>query len=375
LLLAGWILSGCAMYGPDAMRASREGYNEAVQVSDQRELLLNLVRLRYEEAPEFLAISGISTQMNFNAAASLGGEIGEAGNADIGNLSAGAAVGYSESPTITFVPRRDQEFTRQLVAPVELDSIYLLSRYGWEIDRLLLMIVSELNGLPNGSGRETPSDDSKAFRRVASKLRQLEIENRLEVQVQRRLEVLSEPIPAGGISTSQVLEAARDGYRLQRAEQGGYVITGERNHYVLAVERGAMEDLKLDALALQADKSVFELDMAGMPDAVDLRLKTRSVLGSMAWMANAVTVPSAHADVVPTVAPGAVPGSMMDIRVADRPVEGAFLSVEHRGHWFYIDDRDLDSKRTLGLLTSLLRLSISAGGAQTVPVLTLPLGR
>ena len=66
---------------------------------------------------------------------------------------------------------------------------------------------------------------------------------------------------------------------------------------------------------------------------------------------------------------------MMDIRVSAEPAEGAFLSVEHRGYWFYIDDRDLGSKRTLGLLTSLVRLSISAGGAQNVPVLTLPIGR
>ena len=64
--------SGCALRGPALTPTSHLAYNEAVQQSEQRELLLNLVRLRYLEAPEFLAISSISSQMQFDARASLG---------------------------------------------------------------------------------------------------------------------------------------------------------------------------------------------------------------------------------------------------------------------------------------------------------------
>ena len=39
-------LAGCAAYGPGLTRTSHLAYNEAVQVSAQQELLLNLVRLR-----------------------------------------------------------------------------------------------------------------------------------------------------------------------------------------------------------------------------------------------------------------------------------------------------------------------------------------
>ena len=101
-------------------------------------MLLNLVRLRYTEAPEFLAISGISTQMSFEAEASIGAAFGD----DVAFVSPGASVGYSESSTITFIPRRDQDFSRQLVAPIEFDGIYLLTCYGWGLDRVLLRIVS-----------------------------------------------------------------------------------------------------------------------------------------------------------------------------------------------------------------------------------------
>jgi hypothetical protein len=359
------------------MGASREGYNEAVQASDQRELLLNLVRLRYEEAPEFLAISGISTQMNFSAAASIGGEIGEAGDTDVGFLAPGAAVGYSEAPTITFLPRRDQEFTRQLVAPVDLDSIYLLTRYGWGIDRVLLLVVSEMNGLHNGASHGTMDREARAFRELAAQLGELERQNRLQVAVERRRAVLSAPIEADRVDASQVLEAARDGYQLEAGKDGTYLVTGESNHYVLAMEPGpdGIDSPAFESLALTPGRTVLELDLAGVPDAVDLRLTTRSVLSSMAWLSGAVSVPGAHSSIVPRVDPDLVPGDMMDIRVSSEPVDNAFLAVEHRGYWFYIDDKDLESKRTLGLLTSLMRLSISAGGAQNVPVLTLPVAR
>lgn len=162
--------SGCAQLGPDAMRVSRLSYNEAVQASDQRELLLNLVRLRYTEAPEFLQISSISTQMNFEASAGIGGEFGEVEANNSSFVTPGASVGYSESPTISFVPRRDQEFTRQLVTPVELDSLYLLTSYGWGVDRALLLIAREVNGISNISTREyssLPDMISKPFKNLS----------------------------------------------------------------------------------------------------------------------------------------------------------------------------------------------------------------
>jgi hypothetical protein len=43
------------------MRANHLTYNDAVQFTERQELLLNIVRLRYNEGPEFLATGSIST--------------------------------------------------------------------------------------------------------------------------------------------------------------------------------------------------------------------------------------------------------------------------------------------------------------------------
>jgi hypothetical protein len=63
------------------------------------------------------------------------------------------------------------------------------------------------------------------------------------------------------------------------------------------------------------------------------------------------------------------------VRSSEAEPVDAFVAVPYRGRWFYVEDSDLDSKRTLGVLISLIRLEIGAGGAENVPVLTLPVGR
>lgn len=384
LAAAVLLQSGCAQLGPEAMRASRLNYNEAVQMSDQRELLLNLVRLRYTEAPEFLQISGISTQMNFEVGASIGGEFGEVEENNSAFVAPGAAVGYSESPTITFIPRRDQEFTRQLVAPVELDSIYLLTSYGWGFDRVLILIADEINEVSNMATRESanlPKTDQQSFQKVIMLLRQLVAEGLVRVDVQRRSKVLSAQIPHDSVSLEDLLKASGEGYQLtQNEDETGYVLTKENNHYVMSVGMAAWERPELmtvsRALNIKPNQPFYEIDGKGKSQVNGLSITTRSVLGAMAYLSNAVAVPEDHAELVEaTMAADPALQKYLNIRVSKTLGEGMYLAVRYRDYWFYLQDSDLESKRTLGLLTSLIRLTISAGGAHNVPVLTLPVSR
>jgi len=49
--------------------------------------------------------------------------------------------------------------------------------------------------------------------------------------------------------------------------------------------------------------------------------------------------------------------------------------VWYRDHWYYIDDRDPESKATLLLMLQLRRLDFQRQRIGNVPALTLPLGR
>ena len=67
--------------------------------------------------------------------------------------------------------------------------------------------------------------------------------------------------------------------------------------------------------------------------------------------------------------------ALVDVRNSRAEPADAFIAVPYRGRWFYIANSDLESRRTLGVLMSLIRLEIGAGTAQNLPVLTLPVGR
>ena len=53
----------------------------------------------------------------------------------------------------------------------------------------------------------------------------------------------------------------------------------------------------------------------------------------------------------------------------------AYIAVRYRDHWFYIDDRDHDSKATLLLMMQLRRLDFQRQKIGVAPALTLPIGR
>jgi len=42
-----------------------------------------------------------------------------------------------------------------------------------------------------------------------------------------------------------------------------------------------------------------------------------------------------------------------------KPPKTAYVAVRHRGYWYYIDDRDQESKATLGLVLGISRLDFA----------------
>ena len=111
-----------------------------------------------------------------------------------------------------------------------------------------------------------------------------------------------------------------------------------------------------------------------------LILSTRSVLGTMAYLAQGVNIPGEHIEsgVVATFeaeSATTILSDLFQVNVKKEEPQQAGLAVPYKGYWFYIDETDISSKRTMGVLNSLVRLKIEASSAQNIPVLTLPVGR
>jgi hypothetical protein len=381
-------LHACTLYGPGVTRSSHLAYNEAVQSSEQHELLLNIVRLRYLDAPEFLAINSISTQLRVEAQASVLSQFGKADGNSVSTVAPGASVGYSESPIVTFTPQQNERFTRQLVAPASLESIYLLTRYGWGMERVLTLAAESINGLSNDVPREDISaphvNSMRKFQRLCRSLQALDADSLIEMDVSDGWEPLSAPIPARDVDPADLVAAAGEGYRFVTSAGGGSVVL-ERptQRYVLRLHANAAGTAHAEELqrlaGLRPGREFYAISPPGMPAGpqdLSLRIRTRSVLGVMAWLSRGVVAPPLHIEhglVARRDELSELVEQWLVVQHAGAAPPSAWLAVPYRGYWFYIDSRDLNSRRTLGLLSSLIRLEISAGGAQNVPVLTVPL--
>ncbi|HYX24796.1 MAG TPA: hypothetical protein VFC23_11635, partial [Thermoanaerobaculia bacterium] len=166
--LASLLSTGCASIGPQRARASHIEYNQEIAKSQEAQLLLNLVRLRYGDTPFFIEVTTITSSYTFNATASAAGTLAH-GQAASG--SAGMGVGWTDNPSVTFIPFGGDKFARALLSPIPLETLLLLPRNGWSIERVMLCCVQSLNGVLNepGAAGPTPSYQPvyKDFNRVA----------------------------------------------------------------------------------------------------------------------------------------------------------------------------------------------------------------
>src|SRR3984893_17424834 len=106
-LLVTAFLTGCSSFGPSALQQSRLQYNEAVKVTGEQQLLLNIVRLRYTDTPSSLAVSAIAAQFELTKSFQLtpffvasGAEIAKSYSAVLPQLG----IGGADRPTLSFTP-------------------------------------------------------------------------------------------------------------------------------------------------------------------------------------------------------------------------------------------------------------------------------
>jgi hypothetical protein len=363
------------------VQTARGAYNEVVQQTTQEELLLNLVRLRYHEAPEFLEVSSISTQFELSGSLGLGGELGRSAGESVSRGSASAGIGFSERPTITLSPRRDAEFLRNLLQPVDLEDSVLLVDYGWGLGRVLRVTVERLGRQTDRTDREQPSEPVAEFERSIDLLDELYRRGLMVLRFISRETEFPGPVAIEALSPAEVLDAEARGLSFRWNEDDSRPVMMRRSpRLVVQFDPSAVEDpayTELVGLVGLPDRSLsVDIDPDGggaLEDRPDvLEIATRSVLEAMAYLSAGVDVPADHVD--RRWAAGPAGRSSLRVRTSpERPA--ARLAVSYRDHWFYVDDADLESRRTLGVLSSLIRLRTGAGGGQSIPLLTLQVGR
>jgi hypothetical protein len=259
-------LAGCA-FGPKTIDTAHLRYNQAIKDSCARELLLNVVRLRYRETPEFLDIGGVAAQYDFEGSADFQGTLFD-GPLNLRRLDWNAALAVSERPTITYAPRRGREFERQLLEPVPVATIGRLANTGWDVDRVLRVTARSLNGLENPSlvdGGPVPTIEPEGdpFRRATWLLRELRSRGAVELVVAQRETPVPLPVSADRLDPGFLLGASENGYRVER-EGGQVTLYRPEESTSLAIDPAAVGSPEVLALIhlldLDPGRTRFELE-------------------------------------------------------------------------------------------------------------------
>ncbi|MBF0196011.1 MAG: hypothetical protein HQL71_15745 [Magnetococcales bacterium] len=344
------ILTGCSSVGPSMLQGNRISYNQAVQKANNEELLLNLVRLKYRDIPFFLEVGSISNQMQFTNG--LGGAGSFQAYTDP-SYDLASSFGYTEKPTVSYSPLQGDEFIRQMLTPISLDTLHLVAHSGWSMERLMRICVQRMNGLRNASSASGPTPS------YTPKFEKFSLGTKIMRQLQKSDELdLSYVKFKGQPALAMILHDEGENSEQVRRLKETFNLNPEKNQFIFTMG-----------------------SQASSPDFI--QIQTRSLMGVLHLLSNAVEVPKPDQEAGKvTMTKGAnnekfdwnkVTGDFLHIKSQkSKPDDRSVIYVKYRNMWFYIDDSDLNSKSTLSMLSQLYYLQ-AGKSSRPAPIMTLSL--
>ena len=127
------VLFGCAGMGAPTVPRDRFDYTAAISDSWKNQMLFNMVKIRYGDAPVFLDVSSVISQYQIAGA----DQFGRNDQLPIPRARLGpwdAAGTYVDRPTITYTPIMGDKFARSLMSPVPPSAILSLMQAGYPVD-------------------------------------------------------------------------------------------------------------------------------------------------------------------------------------------------------------------------------------------------
>jgi hypothetical protein len=388
-------LAGCGMQA-DLIRERHWDLNEAIRETSNEQLLLNLVRLRYDETPYFLQLSSITT--SFSAGTSVGASASLAeGDDNTYGLSGGFS--YSESPTVTWAIPDSREFLGRLYAPIGADQLTLIGQSGFHLVDVLRVGVKKMNLLRNRefSIREGifQPDSYPDFLEALDLMEALRKEGLIDFAYALMTNYGGVPVPVSQLDTRGVAEGmpyslfylSREPgmatpYRLSKPMFVRFTKSSDRDPRAQRLRQ--LLKLRPDLYSYPITNTV-DISPEGIlaadgklaevfdPDktVAHIGLTNRSVFDILKFAAASVEVPEGD------VASGLVRGrditleEYLDVRTSQSEPADSWLKVRYRGNWYYIPATDLPSRTTFTLLSALFSSVVGeVPGAK--PVLTLP---
>jgi len=124
-------------------------YGQVVAESWKRQTLLNVVRLRYADAPVFLDVASIINSHTVGGSGTAQATLPSGSSPDL--FAVGGTGAWSNTPTVTYQPLLGDRFTRSLLQPIPPVSVFQLLQGGWPASLVFPTVIASVNGLRNAS--------------------------------------------------------------------------------------------------------------------------------------------------------------------------------------------------------------------------------
>ena len=182
--VAVFLLVGCGSIGPRTIPRDRFDYSSAISNSWKKQMLLNMVKIRYADIPVFVDVASVINQYALEGEITLGASWSDGISGDSQNV--GGTGRYRDQPTITYAPLMGKRFTESLVRPIPPPAIFFLIQTGIRVDYVFRTCVQTINGIHNRTGRHSMRRDADPeFYRLISLLLKLQQSGAVGMRIEK----------------------------------------------------------------------------------------------------------------------------------------------------------------------------------------------
>jgi hypothetical protein len=340
-------LSGCASIGPPTVARDRFDYITAISDSWRAQTLLNMVKLRYGDAPVFLDVASVITQTGVTGLVGVTGSWWQHPFSSFAGVTAQGT--YGEKPTVTYLPMSGEKFARSLMTPIPPAAILNFLQGGYPVDLVLRLTVHSINGIRSrfGVGARAREADPE-FYSLVEKLRNIQQSGEIGLRVKKT-----------GDQTAS------------------FIVFGKKT--TPAIEADRIDVRKLLGLDPQSNEFSVVYGSVAANDK-EIAILTRSMLEILSDLASYIDVPATDVEqkrTFPSLAPefsnGAPLPPLMRILSSPQKPDDSFAAVPYRQEWYWIDDKDFASKKLFSFIMFLFTLT-DTGDKQGAPIITVPAG-
>lgn len=351
ILLIGALLQGCSHLGPETIPRDRFDYNTAISDSWKQQTLMNIVKLRYADVPLFVEVASIVSGYTLESSANIAGTAALGPGSTGDSLFLGGSSKFTDRPTITYAPITGDQFNLAFMRPIPPDAILFLMQSGWPVDLIFPLTVDSINGHRSQvrAGANKRAGDTDYYRLI----------NLLR----------------------EVQKSGASGMRIEKGEDNKESTVLFFHKELLSPElQAALTEINT-LLGLKHGLSEAKVNYGFIArDDAEIAMITRSMLHILVTLATQIDVPPEHVTEgrTPASAPqthndGEQVPRLLKVGYSSEKPDNAFSAVKYRDYWYWIDDRDFNSKRTMTFLMILFSLG-ETGDKQGLPLVTIPAG-